>query len=142
MRRRVEAWEPLADERGVHLAVDGRATLVRAGDGRVEQILDNLLSNALDAAPHGSTIRVAAADGELHVVDEGPGLTAEERARAFDRFWRASTGPGSGLGLAIARRLVEADEGEIELRDAPGGGVDAVVRYRVGSPSRQRATPR
>ena len=58
-------------------------------------------------------------------------MTAEQRARAFDRFWRASNGPGSGLGLAIAHRLVELDEGEVELRAAAGGGLDAVVRLRA-----------
>ena len=67
---------------------------------------------------------------ELHVVDEGLGLTAEQRARAFDRFWRAGNAPGSGLGLAIAKRLVELDDGEIELHAAAGGGTEAVVRYR------------
>jgi signal transduction histidine kinase len=60
-------------------------------------------------------------------------MTPEQRARAFDRFWRAGSGAGgSGLGLAIVRRLVEADEGEVELEDAPGGGLDAVVRLRPG----------
>ena len=68
---------------------------------------------------------------ELHVTDQGPGLTAEQRERAFDRFWRAGSGEGgSGLGLAIVRRLVAADDGEVELREAPGGGIDAVVRLR------------
>jgi signal transduction histidine kinase len=130
VRRRVEAWEPLAAERGVRLATetDG-AVFVRAGAGRVEQVLDNLLANALDAAPAGTAIRTIVHDDELHVVDEGPGLTPAQRERAFDRFWRASPGPGSGLGLAIARRLVEVDDGTIDLRDAQGGGVDAVVRY-------------
>ena len=57
-------------------------------------------------------------------------MTPEERARAFDRFWRAGTSDGgSGLGLAIVRRLVEADAGR-PLLEAPGGGVDAVVRLR------------
>ena len=51
--------------------------------------------------------------------------------RAFDRFWRKGKGTGSGLGLAIARRLVELDGGSIELRAAPSGGVEAVVRYPV-----------
>ena len=72
------------------------------------------------------------------MIDEGPGLTAEQRARAFDRFWRASNEPGSGLGLAIAKRLVELDDGEIELRAAAGGGIDAVVRYRGRKPDAVR----
>jgi signal transduction histidine kinase len=68
---------------------------------------------------------------ELHLRDEGPGLTPDERARAFDRFWRAGPGGGgSGLGLAIVKRLVAVDEGEVELLAASGGGVDAVVRLR------------
>jgi signal transduction histidine kinase len=66
----------------------------------------------------------------VHVVDEGPGLTDEERERAFDRFWRAGPGEGSGLGLAIVRRLVEADGGRVELRRADTGGIDAVVSLR------------
>ena len=65
--------------------------------------------------------------------DQGPGMTSEQRARAFDRFWRAGPGDGGlGLGLAIVRKLVEADEGEVALFDAPGGGLDAVVRLRPG----------
>jgi signal transduction histidine kinase len=65
----------------------------------------------------------------LRVRDEGKGMTDEQKARAFDRFWRAgSDGRGSGLGLAIARRLVEVDGGTIELRDARGGGLEVVVR--------------
>ena len=72
---------------------------------------------------------VTASAGELHVIDEGTGLTADQRERAFDRFWRASKEPGSGLGLAIAKRLVELDGGTIELRAASTGGIDAVVRY-------------
>ncbi len=56
-------------------------------------------------------------------------MTADQKARAFDRFWRGGAdGEGSGLGLAIARRLVEVDGGTIELRDAPGAGLEVVVR--------------
>ncbi len=136
-RERREHWRALADEHGVTLAVSGaeEPVLVRAAPERLVQVLDNLLANALDAAPHGSAIGVSVQAGkpwaELRVRDAGPGLTAEERARAFDRFWRARTGGGgSGLGLAIVRRLVEADGGEVELVDAPGGGLAAVVRLR------------
>ena len=60
-------------------------------------------------------------------------MAPQQRARAFDRFWRSGSGAGgSGLGLSIVRRLVELDEGEVELDDAPGGGLDAVVRLRHG----------
>jgi signal transduction histidine kinase len=59
-------------------------------------------------------------------------MTEAQRARAFDRFWREGKGPGSGLGLAIARRMVEVDGGEIELRPGPTRGIDAVVRYPEG----------
>ena len=129
VRRRVEQWEPFAAEHGVTLVGAGAGGAVRASPTRVEQVLDNLLANAIDASPAGSTVTVAASGGALHVEDEGPGLSAEQRVRAFDRFWRASSSPGSGLGLAIARRLVELDGGRIELRESPRGGIDAVVRY-------------
>ena len=130
--RRVELWEPLAAEHGIHLTSSGDGAVIRAGAARVEQVLDNLLSNAIDASPRGGEISVAARGPDLHVVDDGPGLTEEQRARAFDRFWRESAEAGSGLGLAIAKRMVEIDGGEIELRPGPTGGVDAVVRYPSG----------
>jgi signal transduction histidine kinase len=136
MRERVEAWLPLAEEQRVSLIADLDGPLpVRAAPGRLAQVLDNLLSNALEASPAGTTVTLSALTAppwvELHLRDEGPGLGPEERARAFDRFWRAGSGDvGSGLGLAIVRRLVTADEGEVELRAASGGGVDAVVRLR------------
>jgi len=131
---RAEAWEALASERDLRIETAGTRARARAGAGRVEQVLDNLLANAVEASPPGSTIHLTSGrrDGwiELHVVDEGSGLSADARARAFDRFWHTGSGDGSGLGLAIARRLVEVDEGEIALEDSPTGGVDAVVRLR------------
>jgi signal transduction histidine kinase len=131
---RADAWSALAGERDVAIESTGIGVLARAGAGRVEQVVDNLLANALDASPRGTTIHVTAKRrngwAELHVVDEGAGLSANARTRAFDRFWRAGPGEGSGLGLAIARRLVAVDEGEIELLEAETGGVDAVVRLR------------
>jgi len=131
---RADAWSALADERGIVIDARSAPAVARGGSGRVEQVLDNLLANALEASPRGGTIRVTAGRRnswiELHVVDEGPGLAGAARARAFDRFWRAGAGQGSGLGLAIARRLVAVDEGQVELLDADTGGVDAVVRLR------------
>ncbi len=129
VQRRVEQWEALAGEHEVELVTELDGVTVRAGAGRIEQVLDNLLSNAIDASPSGSAITVSARGRELHVVDQGAGLDDEQRERAFDRFWSAGKGRGSGLGLAIAKRLVELDGGEIALRRAPTGGIEAVVTY-------------
>ncbi len=133
---RCHAWAALAEEAGVRLeGAAGPGVAVRMVPGYLDQILDNLLANALEATPAGRAVRVHAsqADGtvEIHVVDEGRGMAEEERRRAFDRFWRgagSSPGSGSGLGLAIVRQLAGACGADAELREAPGGGVDAVVR--------------
>ena len=136
MHERVETWSRLAEERHVALVAELDGPLpVRAAPGRLVQVLDNLVANALEASPTDGTVTLSARTSgswiELHVSDHGPGLTPEQRARAFDRFWRAGSGEGgSGLGLAIAQRLAEADEGQVELREEASGGVDAVVRLR------------
>jgi signal transduction histidine kinase len=136
MRERLGAWLPLANEHGVTLVSDLDGPLpVRAAPGRLAQVVDNLLANALEVSQVGGNVTLSGLATpswiELHLRDEGPGLTAEQRERAFDRFWRAGSGPGgSGLGLAIVRRLVAADNGEVELREASGGGIDAVIRLR------------
>jgi len=131
---RVAVWEPLATESGVTIEVSGPAqVVVRSAPGALEQILDNLLDNALEVAPTGSTIRLevrrTASEIEVHVIDAGPGLTEEQRRLAFDRFWRAPEAApgGTGLGLAIVTQLAEAGGGSAELRAAPSGGLDAVV---------------
>jgi signal transduction histidine kinase len=130
---RIEAWSALAAEQGVKLEANVTGTAL-AGRDRLAQALENLLSNALAVSPQGGTVLVGGSGGELHVIDEGPGMIAEERERAFDRFWRGGeSGTGSGLGLAIVKRLVEIDGGRVELRAAPGGGLDAVIRLRTAA---------
>ncbi len=137
VRGRFAAWAARAEAIDVALQLDVPVGLrAAATPGSLDQVLDNLLANALVASPQGGRVSVRATRVEtfveLHVADEGPGLTQEQRARAFDRFWRGRrTSPGTGLGLAIAHRLVTADGGELELRDAPGGGLDAVIRLRA-----------
>jgi signal transduction histidine kinase len=130
--KRTEAWSALTDERRVRLEIDVKGTAL-VGRDRLSQVLENLLANALAVSPEGSSITISGSSGELHVLDHGPGMTAEQRERAFDRFWRGGkTGAGSGLGLAIVKRLVEIDGGTVELREAPGGGLDAVIHLRTG----------
>lgn len=139
---RRDVWAPVAAEQGVTLRVDRASGQVEAlaTPDNVAGVVDNLLANALDVSAAGDVVTMSAAlvDAgravEAHVVDQGPGLTAQERARAFDRFWSsAAPGPrlgGSGLGLSIARQLARLDGGDLELREAAGGGIDAVLRLQ------------
>ncbi|HEY1345769.1 MAG TPA: HAMP domain-containing sensor histidine kinase, partial [Streptosporangiaceae bacterium] len=139
---RAAAWGPVAEERGVELttACPGpvRASL---GEGHLEQILDNLLANALDAVPSGGHVTVsAAATGEgarVTVADDGPGMSQPQKDAAFRRF--ASTSPpGAGLGLAIVHRLVTSNGGSASLSDTPGGGLTVTVDLPGGQPDRGR----
>lgn len=131
---RTELWQGVAEERGVTLRAEGteRPLQVRAIPGSLDQILDNVLSNALAVAPAGSavSVRVEALEGtgKLTITDQGPGLDESDLDRAFDRFWRGDhTRPGTGLGLAVVRELVEAAGGTVVLQRARPTGLTAVV---------------
>ncbi|MFJ8667152.1 sensor histidine kinase [Streptomyces sp. NPDC093600] len=142
---RLTVWRPAADERGVTVALRGSADgrlLVLTSPGHLDQVLDNVLSNALEVSPDGGTITVRTESrGDevlLSVLDEGPGMSGAEKTRAFDRFWRGQglTGrSGSGLGLAIVKQLVTDDGGIVTLRDAPGGGLWVEIRLRAAAGS-------
>ncbi|WP_217237063.1 HAMP domain-containing sensor histidine kinase [Streptomyces sp. AC555_RSS877] len=139
---RLAVWRPAADERGVTVALGGSADgrlLVLTSPGHLDQVLDNVLSNALEVSPDGGTITVRMEtrgdEVVLSVLDEGPGMSDPEKSRAFDRFWRGQglTGrSGSGLGLAVVKQLVTDDGGTVTLRDAPGGGLCVEIRLRAG----------
>ncbi|MER6091353.1 HAMP domain-containing sensor histidine kinase [Streptomyces bluensis] len=141
VEERLAVWRPAADERGVTITLRGSADgrlLVLASPGHLDQVLDNVLSNALEVSPDGSriTVRVESRgdEVELSVLDEGPGMSDAEKSRAFDRFWRGQglTGrSGSGLGLAVVRQLVSDDGGTVALRDAPGGGLCVTLNLRA-----------
>jgi signal transduction histidine kinase len=132
---RVAAWQPVADGNGVKLLADAPSPAppawVALGAGHLEQILDNLLDNAIEAiGAEGGIVRVSVAKSEtgttLTVADDGPGMTAHERSRAFLRYTTGSQN-GTGLGLAIVHRLVTANGGAIRLADTPGGGLTVAV---------------
>ncbi|MBZ4488676.1 HAMP domain-containing histidine kinase [Microbacterium sp. cx-55] len=123
-------WAESAEDAGVRIVVEMASAErhVRATTGHLEQALDNLIDNALRASPAGGIVTIRestlSSGALIEVIDHGPGMSAEDRARAFDRFWSTTVG-GSGLGLAIARELVEHDGGAITLVDTPGGGLTA-----------------
>jgi signal transduction histidine kinase len=130
--------KPLLDERrqSLELALDPAAARARFDPMRVEQVLTNLIGNALKHGRSGGLIRVssrliqapAAADRrfvEVAVSDDGPGVATQDRERIFEPYVRAREGSGAGglgLGLAICRRIVEAHGGAILVADAPAGG--------------------
>ena len=135
VRARVEHWTPLAEESGVRIRYEGPdEALAMAVPGAVEQVVDNYIDNALAVSPAGASIlvRIEPRPGSvvLHVLDEGPGLSPEDCARAFDRFWRGSARPGgSGLGLAIVAQLMAASAGAAALHPRPEGGLDASASF-------------
>ena len=158
---RVAGWQPVASDRGVSLTarVAGHA-IAAIGDGQLEQVLDNLLANALDATtagdhvtvsvtatsgsgPSGSAgatrgraapLPVSASDGvRVLVADDGPGMSQHDRARAFGRFTTLSPG-GTGLGLAIVYRLVTSNGGTAKLEETPGGGLSVMLEFRAAPP--------
>jgi len=122
-------------DRTVSLELPAAPVLVQADDGRVRQVLTNLLDNALTHTPAGAPIEVRLAPGVIEVADHGPGLAASHAARVFERFYRVDSargpGGGTGLGLAIVAALVAAHGWRIELDTAPGEG--AVFRVLLGS---------
>ena len=132
---RVDTWTAVAELEGVGVELDAPDDdiLALAIPGSVEQILDNLLDNAIKSSPAGTTVTVRLVPGapfhELAISDQGSGLTADEREQALERFWRAdSTSAGTGLGLSIVRSLAEASGGTVQLEPNTPTGVVAVVR--------------
>ena len=142
-RERVVAWHPVADDRGITLetlAPGGRIpdqVLAWMGEGHLEQVLDNLVANALEALEAGGHVTVTtsatAAGAQIVVADDGPGMSAEDRERAFLRF-TTSNPNGTGLGLAIVHRLVTSNGGTARLTETPGGGLTAILDF-PGVPS-------
>ncbi|HEY8807155.1 MAG TPA: HAMP domain-containing sensor histidine kinase [Candidatus Limnocylindria bacterium] len=97
---------------------------------RITRAVTNLLDNAGKWSPPGGIVEVSVAAGEVTVRDHGPGISAEDAAHVFDRFWRASSArhlPGSGLGLSIVKDVAEKHGGSVILESAPGGG----ARFRL-----------
>jgi signal transduction histidine kinase len=121
--------------------------VVIGDEGRLRQVVGNLVTNALTHTPPDARVTVTvaeAADGPdvlvLRVADEGPGMAPADAGRAFERFYRADasrtrSAGGTGLGLAIVSSLVAAHGGSVELVTAPGEGVVVTVRLpRSGPP--------
>ncbi|MBX3326942.1 MAG: HAMP domain-containing sensor histidine kinase [Nitrospira sp.] len=129
----------LADSKHVQLVVEpvGQRVWIKADASRLEQVLDNLLSNALKFSPEGGVVKVhmkpevQAGVLEVSVSDTGPGIAPEDLPHIFERFYQGRTkvrqAAGSGLGLALVKKVVEAHGGRIWIESEKGKG--ATVRF-------------
>jgi two-component system sensor histidine kinase KdpD len=97
----------------------------------IDQVVTNLLENALRHSPHGGTVGLVVSSGRstvrLDVVDHGPGVAPTDREHIFEPFRSGSPAATSGIGLAICRAVVEAHRGTIRVGDTPGGGATFTV---------------
>ena len=137
--RMVERFSAQAEAAGVRLSLETHQTLpnIAIDPGRVEQIITNLLSNALRYTPTGGRIDLALGQQAeyllLTVHDSGPGIPVETLPYIFERFYRADRSRtraegGSGLGLAIARQFAEAHGGALTAANHPQGGAVFTLR--------------
>jgi signal transduction histidine kinase len=125
-----EIMGPLCEEKGITLAVDpvSESRLVMADGERIQQVLANLIGNALKFSREGTTIRVGVRDDagkiRISVIDQGPGIPAEDLDQLWKRLWQATPGDrrGLGLGLSIAKSIVEAHREEVGVESELGVG--------------------
>lgn len=133
-------YQLMARGKGLELEVSGEPGLsIEAHREWLKEVLGNLLSNALKFSPKGSTVRVTAqAKGDwvvFSVSDQGPGISAKEQTRIFEKFGRGqaqATGgeSSSGLGLYIVKKMTEAMGGQVALQSEPGAGATFSVSFR------------
>ena len=127
-----EAARPAAEARGIELTVEASGVAEALCDrGRMAQLLDNLVSNAVKFTPEGGRVELRAVrrgdEIALSVSDTGIGIPADELPRLFGRFFRSSSAtdngiPGTGLGLAISQAIAEAHESVITVESTPAKG--------------------
>jgi two-component system phosphate regulon sensor histidine kinase PhoR len=142
----IDRFKPQARRAGVAVILKSDEPPEIQGDtARLEQAIDNLISNAIKATPEQGEIVVSVApDGafvNLAVTDSGPGIEPEHLPHVFERFYRidrarssGNSNPGSGLGLAITRHIVEAHGGKADVESAPGESTTFTLRLPVRPP--------
>jgi signal transduction histidine kinase len=140
----VERNRPQAERKSQTLHLSADPDCIAAVDGaRIQEVLDNLINNAIKYSPHAKTIWVSVTRGDarirLAVTDEGPGLTAQDQQRLFGKFERLSARPtggesATGLGLAIVKLLVDLHGGRVWAESALQGGSTFIVELPASLP--------
>ena len=149
LRSCLDTARPHAQAAGVSVSVRaGAVVFAQVDPAAIEQVIDNLLTNAIKfARPRGTVALSVEHDGTdavLRVSDDGIGLSAEDQRQVFDRFFRARNStelaiPGMGLGLAIVRAFVTAHQGTVHLASVLGEGTTVTVRVPLSARGAQRA---
>ncbi|MCA3874942.1 MAG: GHKL domain-containing protein, partial [Burkholderia sp.] len=132
-------WSPVARARDIDLGFEHEADVdVHGQSDLLGEMIGNLIDNAIRYAGDHAVITVRVSrDGEharLDVIDNGPGIPADERDSVFERFHRGSktqTVEGTGLGLSIVREIARVHQGRVTLADAAGGGLVVTIRLPV-----------
>ena len=130
VRDALDMLQPMAASKGRRLdaAIEPGLPAVQVDSARIQQVISNLVDNALKFSPAGSVITLDAQERpgavRISVSDTGPGILPDELPRLFDRYWQGKGRErgGLGLGLAIAKSIVEAHGGCIGVYSAPGAG--------------------
>lgn len=142
IERVLEMFSAEAQEKNISLSFrekDGNLSAF-VDPQRFEQVMSNLIGNSLRYVPEGGRVWVVARETSegvrIAINDNGPGIPEEDLPFIFDRFWRKEksrtrASGGSGLGLSIAKQLIEAQDGRIEARNLPEGGLQVEIRIKV-----------
>ena len=145
----VESSRPFAARKNQTLTLDAEPELpaLQADPTRINQLIDNLTSNAIKYTPEGGAVTVTLTrSGEhahIRVIDTGVGIPADEMDKLFVRFFRASTAgaaQGTGLGLSIVKSIVEAHRGTVEVRSQPGEGTTFLIDLPLDVPEHAPAS--
>ncbi|MEM9173926.1 MAG: HAMP domain-containing sensor histidine kinase [Myxococcota bacterium] len=145
----LEALVPMLEERGMKVEVRLRASapVLPLDARRIEQVVTNLLTNAIRYGRPAGVIRIASGDAlddpgmtRVSVEDDGPGIPVEDRERLFAPYVRGDTGEvrGLGIGLALCRRIIDAHGGRIHVEAGDLGGARFVFALPGASPSPDR----
>ena len=146
-----EAFRPLADEKQIDFKIDLPQQLptIQADPKLSSRILLNLLSNALKFTPREGRVHLALSQHNggvrLQVSDTGPGISQQDQARIFDRFFQAQQSPGyqgTGIGLALTKAIAELHGGQVHIDSIPGNGATFTVVWPDAPPAENVAEHR
>lgn len=144
----VDQFRSITDQHDFEIAVLDEPVEIWMDKEKIEQVVQNIISNAVKYSPEGGTIRVRGDLDNPHyritISDEGIGMTPDQVARIFDRFYRADSSDtaieGTGLGMSIVENFVAAHGGEVEVKSEQGKGTSVIILLPLDLRSEDRGS--